>query len=53
MKPETLSDRPKWDDLEAKVEVGQGGVQMPNSAFGLQIKTCVKMDKPENMKLGG
>lgn len=53
MKPETLSDKPKWDDLEAKVEVGQGGVALPNQAFGLQIKTCVKMDKPENMKLGG
>ena len=53
MKPETLSDKPKWDDIEAKVEVGQGGVPLPNQAFGLQLKTCVKMDKPENMKLGG
>ena len=53
MKPETLSDKPKWDDIEAKVEVGQGGVPLPNSTFGLQLKTCVKMDKPENMKLGG
>ncbi|KAL5265118.1 hypothetical protein ACHWQZ_G006007 [Mnemiopsis leidyi] len=53
MKPETLSDKPKWDDIEAKVEVGQGGVPLPNQTFGLQLKTCVKMDKPENMKLGG
>ena len=53
MKPETLSDKPKWDDIEAKVDVGQGGVPLPNSTFGLQLKTCVKMDKPENMKLGG